>query len=312
MIMRSVLIFVVLIVSGSLWAQPLSIHPAVEIEVPTVRGQYYQLQASVDLTSWHPLGDPFRGTGGNHIQSVRSQSGGRFFRTILSVAFPSDREEVIFQHSTLGALLVGLYEGDLRFDRLLQRGDFGVGTFQGVDGELVVLDGQAYRIRVDGVASEVEGSTLTPFAVVTFFEPDITFELAAVDSFESLQEQIDAMLPSDNLLYAIQLNGVFSQLTTRSVPAQDRPYPGLADVVAEQTTFDFENIEGTMVGFRLPSYLSGVNATGYHFHFIDQSRQTGGHVLSFSATNLKVEIDISKRLEMDLPEQADFLDATLE
>jgi acetolactate decarboxylase len=310
--MRSVLVFVFLIGSGSLYSQQLIIHQAVEIEVPTQAGQYYQLQASDDLSSWRSVGVPFRGTGVNHTQAVRAESAGQYFRSIQSVAVPSDREEVIFQHSTLGALLVGLYEGDLQFDRLLQRGDFGVGTFQGVDGELVVLDGQAYRIRVDGVASEVAGSSLTPFAVVTFFEPDLTLDLATVDSFESLQEQIDAILPSDNLLYAVKVNGVFSQLTTRSVPAQDRPYPALVDVVAGQTTFDFENIQGTMVGFRLPSYLSGINATGYHFHFIDQARQTGGHVLGFSATNLKVEIDVSKRLEMDLPEQADFLEATLE
>jgi acetolactate decarboxylase len=310
--MRATLISLLLIVSGTLYAQQLTIHPAVEIEVTTVGGQYYQLQASDDLSSWRSVGAPFRGSGANHTQSVRAEAAGQYFRSVQSGAVPSDHEEVIFQHSTLGALLVGLYDGDLRFDRLLQRGDFGVGTFQGVDGELVVLDGKAYRIRVDGVASEVAGSSLTPFAVVTFFEPDLTFDLAAVDSFESLQEQIDAILPSDNLLYAVQVNGVFSQLTTRSVAAQDRPYPALAEVVAGQTTFDFENIEGTMVGFRLPSYLSGINATGYHFHFIDQARQTGGHVLSFSATNLKVEIDISKRLEMDLPEQVDFLEASLE
>ncbi len=299
------------LLAASVGAQSLRIHQAVEIEVPTEQGRAYQLQTSTDLSSWASLGESFRGTGRIELKSLRVHSAGRFFRSIEIPVSPSVSEDVIFQHSTLGALLVGLYEGDLRFDRLLEQGDFGLGTFQGVDGELVVLDGTAYRIRVDGTASLVSPETLTPFAVVTHFEPDLVFEVTDVTSFESLGALIRQRLSSPNLLYAIKVTGIYSVLTTRSVPAQERPYPPLVDVVANQTTFDLDGIEGTMVGFLLPGYLSSLNASGFHFHFVDESRSTGGHVLELAASRLRVEVDICQRLEMDLPETSDFLEAEL-
>ncbi len=296
----------------SVKGQSLTIHQAVEIEVPTEKGRSYQIQASADLQTWVSLGDPFRGTGEIETKSLRAQSSGQFFRSVQISLPPSEMEDVIFQHSTLGALLLGIYEGDLSFDRLLERGNFGLGTFQGVDGELVVLDGEAYRIRVDGMVSTVTPQTQTPFAVVTHFESDLVFELTGIDSMESLGVAIDERLPSKNLLYAIKVTGIYDELTTRSVPAQERPYPPLVDVVANQTTFDLAGNSGTMVGFRLPAYLSALNATGYHFHFVNDARTQGGHVLELGAAKLRVEVDVCQGLEMSLPENEDFLLAPFE
>ena len=301
-----------LLLSTSLEGQSLTIHQAVEIEVPTEQGRSYQIQTSTDLLTWVPLGDPFRGTGKIETRSLRAQPSGQFFRSVQVSLPPSEMEEVVFQHSTLGALLLGVYEGDLSFERLLERGDFGLGTFQGVDGELVILDGEAYRIRVDGTVSKVTPQTLTPFAVVTHFESDLVFDLTGIDSMESLGVAIDEHLPSENLLYAIKVTGMYDGLTTRSVPAQERPYPPLVDVVANQTTFDLAGNSGTMVGFRLPEYLSALNATGYHFHFVNDARTQGGHVLELGAAELRVEVDVCLGLEMSLPENEDFLLAPLE
>jgi acetolactate decarboxylase len=298
--------------TASLIGQELSIHRAVEIELETEAGVGYQLQTSADLLDWQDFDSPFRGSGRPVLKTLRTTVGALFVRAQKVENVSLTDQDVIFQHSTLDALLLGLYEGDLSFGDLLQRGDFGVGTFQGVDGELVVLDGQAYRIRVDGIASHVEDSTLTPFAVITFFEPDLTLELENVGNYDSLRQQLDAVLPSRNLLYAIRISSIFESLTTRSVPVQQRPYPPLVDVVANQTTFDFVEVSGTMVGFKLPAYLSGINASGYHFHYVDDARVTGGHVLELSGSRMKVEIDICDRLEIDLPEQEDFLSAELE
>ncbi len=304
--------FVTGLFSFCLYGQELTIHRAVEMELHSVVGIYYQLQTSADLSTWQNVDAPFRGTGRTLLKTLRTTGNQKFVRTIEVDSGSLTDEDVIFQHSTLGALLIGLYEGDLPFGEVLQRGNIGLGTFQGVDGELVVLDGKAYRIRVDGSVSQVEDSTLTPFAVVTFFEPDLTFELENVESYESFQQQLDALLPSQNLLYALRVKATFDTLTTRSVPVQTSPYPPLVDVVANQTTFDLAGSSGTMVGFKLPPYLSEINATGYHFHFIDDARSKGGHVLNFSGVNLKVEVDVSDRLELDLPEQDDFLNADLE
>ncbi len=312
MIKRLVISIGLLSLVDAALSQTLSIRPAVQVDVPTQPGVYYQVESSSDLAEWRTVGDPFRGTGLPVAKSFLAQPTEQFFRSIVVAPQPTEAEEIIFQYSTLGALLEGLYEGELRFDDLLGRGDLGLGTFQGVDGELVILDGEAYRIRVDGMVSVVAPETLTPFAVVTFFEPDLVFELSDIEDFGALGNAIDERLPSDNLLYALRVTGLYESLTTRSVPEQERPFPPLVDVVGDQTTFDLSGAVGTMVGFRLPAYIGELNATGYHFHFVDDARTRGGHVLQLGASTLRVEVDICQRLEMALPENEDFQLAPLE
>jgi acetolactate decarboxylase len=292
--------------------QELWIHPSIEVEFETVSGSYYQLESSPDLKTWNMEGEAFLGRGGLQSRFVRLGNRQLFYRARSAEPGPTVEEDGIFQHSTLGALLEGVYEGDLSFGELFQHGNHGLGTFHGVDGELVITDGRAYRVRVDGQAYEVDAAEQTPFAVITYFETDQTIELPSVSSFADFQQQVDAVLPSMNQLYAIRIRGVFSRLTTRSVPVQTQPYPPLAEVVAGQTEFNFTEITGTMVGFRLPSYLSKLNAAGHHLHFIDSSGTTGGHVLDFAAVDLRVEVDLCTRLTTDIPETELFLNAPLD
>lgn len=295
-----------------LGAQELTVHRAVEIEFSGQRGVYYQHEASSDLESWQAVGEPFRGQGRPVARSLRVRGDQQYFRSVETDPVPTKFEETVFQHATLGALLVGAYEGDLSFGELLLRGDFGLGTFQGVDGELIILDGQAYRVRVDGMVYQVPNETLTPFAVITFFEPDLVFELADISDYGALQAEVAARLGSENLPYAIKVVGRFESLTTRSVAAQERPFPPLSEVVAEQATFDLVKTEGTMVGFRMPNYAAEINAAGFHFHFVDSLRTTGGHVLALSGASVRVEVDVCRGIDVDLPMTSDFLDAEIE
>lgn len=292
--------------------QVLSIYPSIEVEFETVSGSYYQLESSPDLKTWDVEGEPFLGRGGLQSRFLRLGNRQLFYRARSAAPVPTSDEDGIFQHSTLGALLLGVYEGDLSFGELLRHGNHGLGTFQGVDGELVITDGRAYRVRVDGQAYEVDPGELTPFAAVTYFDVDQVIELAAASSFADFQQQVDALIPSFNQLYAVRVSGVFRQLTTRSVPVQAQPYPPLSEVVGLQTEFNFTDISGTMVGFRLPSYLSNINAAGHHLHFIDSDGTTGGHVLDFAAENLRVELDLCSRLTTDIPGTQLFLDAPLQ
>src|SRR5215213_11187751 len=78
---------------------------------------------------------------------------------------------VLFQASTIGALLDGAYDGDLSFAELAEHGDLGLGTLNGLDGEMIALDGEFYRADVDGHIDDVAPEERTPFAVVTQFEP---------------------------------------------------------------------------------------------------------------------------------------------
>ncbi len=208
---------------------------------------------------------------------------------------------VLFQTSTLNALAAGVYDGDLTFGELKRHGDFGLGTFNALDGEMIALDGRFYRVAVDGGVSPVPDDHRTPFALVTFFTPHITHTLAEPLDFRQLQARLDGLLPSPNLLYAVRLTGRFSHLQTRSVPRQSRPYPPLAEAAKHQAVFNLAGATGTMVGFRLPPYMQGLNLPGYHCHFLTADRRAGGHVLDCRVENVRVEIAVLDRFFLRLP-----------
>ena len=219
--------------------------------------------------------------------------------------------ETLFQVSTLGALSVGVYDGVTTYGEVEEHGDMGLGTFQGLDGEMVAVDGEYYQVKTDGVAYPVDDSALTPFAAVTFFDSDREGIPAEGLDYEGLQAFIDALRPSDNVFYAIRIDGEFEYVKARSVPGQEEPYPPLSEVVEKQTVFEFEHAEGTMVGFWCPSYVGNINASGYHLHFLTADREAGGHVLDLRLGEVTVYIDETPDFIMQLPETEEFLEADL-
>jgi acetolactate decarboxylase len=246
----------------------------------------------------------------------------RIIHSVLSTAFfaialagclynHNADKDVLFQTSTINALLEGVYDGDTTYKELKKHGDLGIGTFNALDGEMIGLDSNFYQIRSDGIAYPVEDSMKTPFAVVTFFEPDKTFLLDKSLDYNQLEEYLDNLIPTKNIFYAIKIEGVFSYIKSRSVPRQKKPYPPLADAVKDQTVFEFYNVRGTIVGFRLPEYMKGINVPGYHLHFITEDRKTGGHLLDCRIQNAKAEIDYAAEFYMVLPENDEFYKADL-
>ena len=215
----------------------------------------------------------------------------------------AEREaHVLFQASTIGALLEGAYDGDLSFAELAEHGDLGLGTLNGLDGEMIALDGRFYRAGVDGGVGEVDAGERTPFAVVTRFEPTIDAELVGPLEHEALLAEFDALVPNEAASCAIRLDGSFELVRARSVPRQRPPYRPLTEVVAEQRVFELRDAVGTMVGFRFPEYAEGIEASGFHLHFIDEARERGGHVLdSRAAGPLRVHLDPSSELHVELP-----------
>jgi acetolactate decarboxylase len=75
----------------------------------------------------------------------------------------------------------------------------------------------------------------------------------------------------------------------------------MVDVVASQNVFDFDDIEGTIVGFRFPDYAEGINVPGYHLHFADPDRARGGHVLDVTVDFATVRIDDSVDVHVEVP-----------
>lgn len=217
---------------------------------------------------------------------------------------------VLFQASTIGALLEGAYEGDLSFAELAEQGDLGLGTLNGLDGEMIALDGRFYRAAVDGAVSEIEPDARTPFAVVAKFEPSVDTEIEGPREHPELLARLDELIPAGAATCAIRLDGRFELVRLRSVPRQVPPYRPLTEVVLEQHVIELAEVAGTMVGFRFPDYAEGFEVSGYHLHFVDQERARGGHVLaSRSAGNLRVRLDASNDLHVELPPGVELSDA---
>jgi len=214
---------------------------------------------------------------------------------------PVAQRETLVQVSTIDALLCGVYDGVMDFGTLREYGDFGIGTFKGLDGEMLGFDGNFYQVKADGVAYPVPDSMETPFASVTFFEVDSKHNLPGGIDYGELQDFLDGVLPTGNIFYAIKIEGAFSYMKTRSVPAQEKPYPPLVEVTRDQPTFELSDVEGTIVGFRCPAYVAGVNVPGYHLHFLTKSRDAGGHVLEFDITEAVASIDHTSEFLMILP-----------
>ena len=173
-------------------------------------------------------------------------------------------QDTLMQVSTIDALLSGLYDGTMTIAELRQSGDFGIGTFDRLNGEMVMLDGIVYRVRSDGKVDVVPGTDTTPFAAVTFFESELRRDIASGTDFLMFQQWLDSLLPNLNLFYAVRLEGHFRVMKTRSVPQQTKPYPALADVARHQPEFEFEDVEGVIVGYRSPAFVKGIGVPGYH------------------------------------------------
>lgn len=220
--------------------------------------------------------------------------------------------DVLFQASTLDALMVGVYDGDIAYAELKEHGDFGLGTLEGLDGEMVAVDGRFYQVKTDGIAYSVDDGSIAPFAMVTFFDADSEAQVERGLDYEGLKAYIDGLLPSRNIFYAVKVEGEFEYIKARSIPAQDKPYPPLSDVIENQAVFELDNVRGTMVGFWCPSYVQGINAPGYHLHFITADNSAGGHVLDCRLDDVIVYIDDTPYLKMELPEIEEFLEADLE
>ena len=217
----------------------------------------------------------------------------------------------VFQTSTISALLERVYDGQTTVGELAKHGEFGLGTFNALDGEMTVLDGVFYQCRSDGQVHVAEPSAQTPFAVVMRFDPTVEIAVNNPMDFTTFAQALDNAVPSRNIFYAVKAGGVFDNVKVRAVPRQQKPYPTMSDIVRDQPEFDHHNIEGSLVGFRFPDYTVGLNAPGYHLHFISNDRRVGGHVLKFSTRQARVEIDITSDFHMELPEAGAFLDADL-
>ncbi|HET6554229.1 MAG TPA: acetolactate decarboxylase [Dyella sp.] len=217
----------------------------------------------------------------------------------------------LFQTSTMSALLDGVYDGDFTIDALLEHGDFGLGTFNALNGEMIVNDSDVHQLHAEGGVSDVPLDALTPFACVTFFKPEQRFELERPMTKAEFEALIDERIGNSNLIVAVRFTGIFEDVHTRTVFCQCKPYPKMLEVVAKQPTIRFGATSGTMLGFRTPIYMQGINVAGYHVHFLDMDAGKGGHVMDYKLHAGEVELAVISDVEIALPRNEAFAKADL-
>ncbi len=219
----------------------------------------------------------------------------------------------LFQVSTIDALSSSLYDGVTTVGEIRQHGDFGTGTFEGLDGELIELDGTVYQAKADGTVRKADDTMEIPFAEVKFFRQDMSFTIPGGKNMSDSEQDMDSHLPSKNLIYAIKARGTFPDITVRAIPKQEKPYPSLADAAGQESVLHLKDSTGTLVGFYFPASFSGVNVPGYHIHYISDDHSKGGHVLDFTgpATALTVSADQVSEIVISLPTTGDFIGANL-
>jgi acetolactate decarboxylase len=211
-------------------------------------------------------------------------------------------KNTLMQVSTIDALLAGAYDGQMTVGELLKHGDLGIGTFDALEGEMIVIDRQVYQARADGTVRLMPDSITTPFASVVDFKADTFIKLDGEITLSGLQKEADRILSNKNILLAVRFDGTFPSMKVRSVPKQEKPYPPLSEAVQHQAVFEYTNVTGTVLGFRCPEFVKGVNVPGWHLHFISKDRKTGGHILDLTTGGGLLQLDTCNRFYMVLPE----------
>jgi acetolactate decarboxylase len=214
---------------------------------------------------------------------------------------PEHPEHELFQTSTVQALLAGAYDGDVTLAEILEHGDLGLGTLNGLDGELIVLDGHAYKAELDCTLSRPPRSSKTPYAVVVPFSPSAPIALTGPFGESELEARLGEELTGATRPTAIRIDGRFAEVHVRSVPRQTPPYRPLAEVIAEQQISVLRNVSGTLMGFCFPDALDGIEMVGSHLHFLTDDRTRGGHVLSYTLLDATARLDGAARLHVELP-----------
>ena len=224
-------------------------------------------------------------------------------------------EDTLYQASTLNALMLGQYDGVITAKEFLSYGDTGLGTVDKLNGEMIILDGEAYQIKGDGTVHPVSEDETIPFGVVgrldASAEVRVDTPIESISELEVLLDEKSGKLDHPNRIYMIRLDGTFSYMKARSVPAQEKPYPPLGEVTANQNEFEFKEVEGTIIGVYFPDFLSDLNMHGWHMHFVSDDRTKGGHLLEASVTSGILYVDPMNRFNLLMPDNSDFAESSL-
>ena len=212
----------------------------------------------------------------------------------------------VFHFSITTALLNNLLDGTFSIGEIKKYGDFGLCTYNALDGEGIILDNHFYKIKGDGKVYNTNEVDLVPFGIITTFNSDKEIVLTDSLNYKSFKKYIDPLLPTKNIIYAIKIKAHFKWIKVRSVHKQTKPYRSQEEIHNETVKYEYSDITGTLVGFKSPDFTEGISVPGYHFHFIDSDKKVGGHLLDFEIESGRVEIDFKHNFHVMLERSKEF------
>lgn len=228
----------------------------------------------------------------------------RYFAVLLLlflVSCSGSTEKALYQLSTISSLINGDYDGRVSIESLSRQGDFGIGTYHQLDGEMIYYHNEFYKVTADGVVRTVKPNETAPFATICWFTPTIGFDINLLKSIEQLDSIIQKQVPDNQSIYAVEIIGGFDTLTLRSVPKQEKPYKKMVEVAKHQSVFNYGQTNGALIGFYGPTATKDIMVKGLHLHFLSFDYKKGGHVLSFKTTSkLRCRIAVYSGIELDL------------
>lgn len=216
----------------------------------------------------------------------------------------------MFQVSTLQALLLGYTKPVITVSELLKHGNTGLGTFENVDGEMIVLDGCCYRAVGNGEVAVAEPDRGVPFSSVCNFQSEQSFSVRAVSSINELKDILNNLIDAHfglNSMHVARIDGDFALVDARSEAPYKSMHVPLKEILGQtQTAFQFENIKGTLVCVYYPDYMDGINAAGWHLHFVSEDRKHGGHVFEIAINSGSGMLEKIHTIELRLPDEPAF------
>jgi acetolactate decarboxylase len=226
------------------------------------------------------------------------------------------KSDTYYHYSIWWAFVNRVFDANLSVKTMKENGDVGLGSFNKLDGEMIMVDGTAYRVREDGSISEGKLNDTLVYVNAAFFQPDMEFTLSPKKSYdvERLKGQLVERMPSENFFYVYKIHGTFDYMKCGGVPKQEPPFDkGLDELIPNRPVFEDNNISGTIIGFYCPDFIGNINVKGFHFHFISDDKKLGGHVMDFTSTkDLTVGMDKKIDYHFVLPDNTDFENVRLD
>ncbi|MEE3449813.1 MAG: acetolactate decarboxylase [Acutalibacteraceae bacterium] len=218
----------------------------------------------------------------------------------------SDANNVkMYQISTLQALAMGHTRSVIDVAELKKHGNTGLGTYEGVNGEMIVVDGQCFRAKDNGSVVPADDDMGVPFASICNFAGSIHFDIKEMCSIEDVKTLLNIKIEELfglNSMHMVKIDGEFDEIDARSEEEYHAIHVSLKDMLQKtQRSFRFDRLSGTLVCVYYPDFMDGINVSGWHIHFISDDRQKGGHVFELKMTSGHAQLDKISTIEIKLP-----------